>query len=448
MDPDPDAAPGPASTPVPEPAAAVTPEDLEDALLEGDREVRRGTAMAALAFPMFRRVWGGSLLSNVGSWMQNVVLGAYVYDLTGSAMWVSAVTFAQLGPLLLLSIVGGTLADLFDRRRLLILVALEQAAFSVVLAGIVALDDPPIGAIIVVVGLIGIGQAVHAPTFTAVTPMLVDREVLPGAVSLQSASMNASRVVGPAIGGVLFASVGASWVFLLNAATYAFIIGALWPITLPPAPPPSGDRGLARLLGGFRAASADPVISRCLLTMTSFSLLCLPFVAQMPTLAEQNFGVDPDSAVYGALYATFGAGALLGALSIGTVFAGGSLARIVRLGLVGFALTLGAFALTRDPAPAFPVAVLLGFTYFATVTSLSSVVQQRVDETQRGRVMALWIMSFGGTVPIGALIAGPVIEATSMTAVMLFGAVVAAGLAWWCDLRAAAGGSDPSLPAV
>ncbi len=181
MDPDPDAAPGPASTPVPEPAAAVTPEDLEDALLEGDREVRRGTAMAALAFPMFRRVWGGSLLSNVGSWMQNVVLGAYVYDLTGSAMWVSAVTFAQLGPLLLLSIVGGTLADLFDRRRLLILVALEQAAFSVVLAGIVALDDPPIGAIIVVVGLIGIGQAVHAPTFTAVTPMLVDREVLPGA---------------------------------------------------------------------------------------------------------------------------------------------------------------------------------------------------------------------------------------------------------------------------
>ena len=106
-------------------------------------------------------------------------------------------------------------------------------------------------------------------------------------------------------------------------------------------------------------------------------------------------------------------------------------------------MTLAAFALTRTPAPAFPIAVLLGFAYFSTVTSLSSVVQQRVSEAERGRVMALWIMSFGGTVPIGALIAGPLIEATSITDVMLFGAVMAAVLAWWCDLRAAAGGVEP-----
>ena len=110
------------------------------------------------------------------------------------------------------------------------------------------------------------------------------------------------------------------------------------------------------------------------------------------------------------------------------------------------AALLTAFALVRDAAAAFPVGFVLGFTYFAAVTSLSSVVQQRVDDSRRGRVMALWIMAFGGTVPIGALAAGPAMETTSVTAVLLVGAAVAAFLSWWCDLRRMAGGGEPDVP--
>lgn len=415
----------------------VEPEELEDALLEGDRPVRRGTARAALRSATFRRVYVGSLLSNIGTWMQNLILGAFAYDLTGSPAFVSYVTFAQLGPLLLLSLVGGTLADLVDRRRLLIAVATQQLVLSLALARVVAGDDPAPAAFLGIVFLIGVGQAVHAPTFTSVIPTLVPREDLLGAVSLQSASMNASRVVGPAIGGLLYARLGAPWVFVGNAATYLFIIGALASVDIPPVPARSADeaQGLRRLLGGFEAASRDRVIGRCLVTMALFSFFALPFVTQMPTLAEQRLGIDPKSVTFGLLYATFGLGALFGALSIGTVLAGRALATLVRIGLCGFAVSLSALALLEQAGAAFPVALIVGFTYFATVTSLSSVVQTRVDDADRGRVMALWIMAFGGTVPIGAVVAGPIIEATSISAVMLVGAVVAVGLAWFADLR-------------
>lgn len=414
-------------------------------MLEGDRTLekasvgRGGTARAALRHPTFRRVYFGSLASNVGSWMQNVVLGAFAFALTGSPFFVSLVTFAQLGPLLLLSLVGGTLADIVDRRRMIIAVAIEQGLLSLVLAVVVAAPEPSEIAILAVVFFIGVGQALYAPAFSSVMPTLVDREDLPGAVSLQSANMNASRVVGPAIGSLLYASVGASWVFVVNAGTYLAIIWAVWFVRFPPvskAGRGQGDpTGFARLIGGFTVARHSRPIGRSLLTMALFSFFCLPFVAQMPTIATENLGLDPKSTTYGLLYAVFGLGALAGALSIGTVLAGRPLERVARFGMAGFSVMLAAFALVRAPAPAFPIILLLGFTYFATVTSLSSIVQQKVDDATRGRVMALWIMAFGGTVPLGALAFGPLIEATSMTAVMLVGVVVSAFLVWFVDVR-------------
>lgn len=410
-------------------------EDLEDALVEGDRTIARGTARAAWQHRTFRQIWIGSWLSNVGTWMQNVVLGAFAYQLTESESFVALVTFAQLGPLLLFTLIGGTLADMFDRRRLLLVVAVEQMALSCVLAYVVAQPDPSKAAILGVVLLIGVGQAVHAPTFTSVLPALVPREDLAGAVSLQSVNMNASRVIGPAIGGLVAGAFGASAAFLANAASYLFIVAVLLQVRFPPVvAPPGAEKGLRRVLAGFTVARHDRVIGRCLITMVLFSFLCLPFIAQMPSIAEQNLGVDADGVAYGLLYAAFGLGALLGALSIGTVLAGAPLATVVRLGLAGFALCLAAFSLLRDAAPAYPVALLLGFCYFATVTSLSTVLQTRLHDHERGRVMALWIMAFGGTVPIGALVFGPIMEATSITSVVLFGAAMALVLILVADL--------------
>jgi MFS family permease len=411
-------------------------EESVDALEGGDRTVRVGSARSALRHATFRRVFTGAFLSNIGSWMQNVVLGALAYDLTKSPSFVGVLLFAQLGPLLLFSLVGGVLADTFDRRRLLVTVSVIQGLLSLGLAWVARADDPSRAALVAIVFCIGMGQAVFGPTYGALLPALVDREDLAGAISLNSAQMNGSRVIGPVIGSVLDARFGASAVFSVNAASYLLVIWSLLSVRLPPPiVDPAGPRGLRRLSSGFGIARADSIVGRCLVTIFAFSLLSLPFIGQMPTLADRNLGIDARSEQYGFLYACFGVGALLGALSIGTVLADRSKERVVQIGLVAFAAALAVFSLLRSPGPAYPVILLVGLAYFAIITSLSTVLQERLDDHNRGRVMALWIMGFGGTVPIGNLIAGPIIEATSVTTVVLAGAAIAVGLAWWADLR-------------
>jgi predicted MFS family arabinose efflux permease len=412
-----------------------TAEDALDSLVDYDRGIAPGTARSALAHPTFRALYAGAFVSNIGTWMQNAVLAAYAFKLTGSASFVGLIVFAQLGPMLLFSVLGGALADLVDRRRLLIGVAIQQALLSVALAVFTLQDDPSRIVLVGLVFAIGLGQAIHAPTYSAVLPALVGPEDLNGAIALNSTQMNASRVVGPAIGGVLFAAFGVSLVFALNAVTYLAVIAVLLAIRLPPVERDDGMvKGWRRLAGGFVVARHDPVVRRVLTTMVLFSFFCLPFVTLIPVLAENNLGIDPKSTAYGVLYACLGVGAVVGSLSIGTVFATSSKRRIVRRGLLAFAGFLVALALVRDPAPAFILMIIVGAAYFAIVTSLATLLQEQLDDRVRGRVMALWIMSFGGTVPIGSLVAGAVIEATSITVVMLIGAGAAALLGGYAYL--------------
>jgi MFS family permease len=409
--------------------------DAVDALVDADRTITPGTARAALAYPTFRRLYLGAFGSNIGSWMQNAVLGALALKLTDSASFVGLIVFAQLGPLLIFAPVGGALADVFDRRLILLLVSLEQLLLSAALTWLTLDDDPNKTALVLIVLGIGVGQAIYGPSYAATLPALVDREDLAGAISLNSAQMNASRVIGPAIGGVLYAAIGVAWVFAVNTATYLIVIGVLLVIRLPRVEQsPDEPKGLRRLLGGLVVARQDRTIRRVLITMALFSLFSLPFVTQMPVIAERNLGIEADSAAFGLFYACLGFGAVIGSLSIGTVFAQHAKRRLVRQGLGLFALSLAALALIRDPLPAYPVTVVLGGAYFGTVTALSTVLQEELDDRVRGRVLALWIMCFGGTVPIGGLIAGPLIEATSVTAVMLFGAVMAALLGLYAYL--------------
>jgi predicted MFS family arabinose efflux permease len=408
-------------------------EDAEDALLEGDRSFTPGTARAALRHRTFRTVYIGAFSSNIGTWMQNLVLGALAYDLTESGVFVGILTAAQLGPLLLFSPVGGMLADSFDRKRLLIWLSVVQAVLSIVLAVVATDPDPSKVVLVGVVLAIGIANALYAPTFGSVLPILVPREDLAGAISLNSVQMNASRVVGPVIGSFLFSRYGASWVFLVNAASYAAVIYALTRVTLP-APPSTGEQGLHRLLEGVRYARADRVVGRCIVIIFTFSLLCLPFITQMPKVAADNLDIEAKSTAYGLLYASFGLGAVVGALSIGTVFAGSDQARLVRRGLVGFAVMLTVFAVLRSAPAAYPAIFLLGAVYFAVITSLSTVLQFDLADRVRGKVMALWIMGFGGTVPFGGLAGGFIAERFGVTALMLIGAVAALGLAAYADL--------------
>ena len=414
-------------------------EEIEDAVVDGDSPVaaRTGTARAALGHRTFRIVFLGAFASNIGTWMQNVVLGAYAYDLTHSSTFVGVIIFAQLGPILVLPMVGGLLADKVDRKRFLILLSLEQLVFSIGVALVVHSPHPSHVLLVVMVLLVGCGSAMFGPAYSAILPGLVGKEDLPGAISLNSAQMNASRVIGPVIGGVLYSAVGPAWIFAGNAVTYLFVVAALMMVTLPAVPQMVGHASRWReLTAGVTVARQDKVIGRCLITVFVFSLLALAFIGQMPVVAAHNLGIDlSKSADYGILYACFGAGALTGAISIGTVFAQTSKPLLVRVCLLGYAVSLCAFALQRSPIPADVNVAVTGAFYFAFITALNTTLQSRLHENVRGRVMALWMMGFGGTVGIGNLLIGPIVEAVGITNVLLFGSVVALVLAWYADVR-------------
>jgi MFS family permease len=422
-------------------------EPAEDATLEGDAPFAPGSARAALAHRDFTIVWSGSLASNVGTWMQNVALGVFAWRLTRSPSFVALLGFAQLGPLLVLSPIGGVLADLVDRRRLLIGAQAEQMFFSFVLAWVARGDDPSRVAVIACVVLVGIGNAINAPAFSAVLPSLVGRRDLTGAVSLQSVQMNVSRVVGPAIGGFLLPAIGPSGVFCVNGATYLFAIATLLAVRPPAVVAISGDgqpKGWRRLVSGFAVARRDALVRRCLLTIAALSFFSLPFIGLMPVIAAENLGIDPNSTAYGWLYACFGLGAALGAVAVGTVLVRQPKPWVVRVGLALFSVFLGAFGLLRSGPPAFPVVFLVGLSYFTTVTSLSTHLQTHLSDAVRGRVMALWIMGFGGTVPLGLLLGGAIASQASVTAVVIGGAVVAAVLALAIELEPDGAVSPPT----
>ncbi len=414
-------------------------EEIEDAVVDGDSPVpaRTGTARAALSHRTFRIVFLGAFASNIGTWMQNVVLGAYAYDLTHSSTFVGIIIFAQLGPTLVLPMVGGLLADKIDRKRLLIVLSLEQLVFSLGVALVVLSPHPSKVLLVVMVLGVGAGSAMFGPAYSSILPGLVGKADLPGAISLNSAQMNASRVIGPVIGGLLYSLVGPAWIFAGNAATYLFVVFALLIVTLPRVPQvPTQASRWRQLTAGVTVARQDKVVGRCLVTVFVFSLLALAFIGQMPVVAAHNLGIDlSKSADYGILYACFGFGALTGAISIGTVFAQTSKPLLVRVCLVGYSLSLCVFALQRSTLPADVAVAVTGAFYFAFITALNTTLQARVHENVRGRVMALWMMGFGGTVGVGNLIIGPVVEAVGITNVLLFGAVVALGLAWYADVR-------------
>jgi MFS family permease len=378
-------------------------------------------------------------MSSIGTWMQNVLLGAFAYDLTHDPGYVGLIYFAQLGPLLFLATFGGFLADAIDRRKLLIWMQIEQLLFSILLAVLAGAPHPNQAAIFFTVLAIGVGNAMSGPALGAMLPTIVPREDLTGAVSLQSVQMNLSRVIGPAIGAPLYVALGVGVVFGLNAGTYLFAIaGLLLAHYQAPGTGRSGESGIARLVSGFRIAARDPLIRRVIVTVATFSFFSLTFVGQLPELADVNLGIGPKDAEYGYLYAVFGLGAALGAVTVGTFLAHRSKARVARRSLVVFAGVLTCFALLRDDVTAFPVIALVGFFYYLVITSLSTVIQEHVEDAVRGRIMALWIMSFGGMVPLGVLVAGALVGVTTITVVVLVGAAVALALAWYCDLDAVA----------
>ncbi len=387
----------------------------------------RGTARDALAVAGFRRLFIGTTLSNTGRWLQTAALGVLGWKISESSAYLGAIIFAQLGPLGLLSLIGGSLADTTDRRKLLMTAQIWQMVFTFVLAA--ALIDGEIGksSLLILVFVIGLGQGLYAPALTSVIPAIAGERNLSAAIALNSMQTNGTRIVGPAIGGLLVSRFGFAEVFALNGASYLFVITAIYRTNIP-AGTATARTFRERVFGGFRAARRAPQVGRPLILMFLFALLCLPFIGQLPAIAEVNLMIDSQSTSYGWFYACFGLGGLLGATLVGTVFLRVAASRVAPVALVGFAASLGWLAMVRSLGWAYPAILAVGLFYFALPTSLATAWQEHVDSSLRGRVAALWVLSFGGTVPIANIIAGQVVEATSLTVVLLFGAAAALAL--------------------
>ena len=393
-----------------------------------------GSARAAFHVRDFRRIWFGSFASNIGTWIQNVVLPVYVYARTGRASFVALLIFAQLGPLLLLSIPGGVIADRMDRKKFLISMQSVQLLCSLLLA-LFAANNSPIWMLFLAQLGVGVGNALNIPAWSAMLTSLVPPSDIAGAISLNSTVINGARVVGPIIVALLSQwNVTSSEFFAINAVTYLFVIFALLSVKVP-AIAFDTTAGWRRFTFAFKIARERVVISRLILTLASFSLLSLPYVGLFPAIAQLNFGIESQSATYNLLYATWGLGACLGGLSVSTLFVDIDNRKLIRIGFASFAVSMMAFALAPNVELAFLTVFFLGAAYFFTTTAMQTVFASGLTPEIRARVMALWFMAFGGTVPIGNLIFGPLVDRYGSQWLLVLGSLWAVVLWWWCDIE-------------
>ena len=399
-----------------------------------NRQFKSGSARAAFQSRDFRRIWFGSFASNIGTWIQNVVLPVYIYGRTGRASFVAVVIFAQLGPILLLSIPGGVIADRVDRKKFLISMQILQLLCSLLLAFFAA-NDAAIWLIFAAQLGVGIGNALQIPGWSSMLTTLVPPKDLPGAISLNSTVINGARVIGPIIVAVLAQwNVTTAQFFSINAVTYLFVIFALISVKIPEFTRDT-TAGWRRFTFAFKIARERIVVSRLVLTLASFSLLSLPYVGLFPAVAQLNFGIESQSSTYNWLYATWGLGACLGGLSVSTVFVDVDNRRLIRIGFASFSVSMMAFALAPNVSLAFFSVFFLGAAYFFTTTSMQTVLVSGLSPEIRARVMALWFMAFGGTVPIGNLVFGPLIDRYGSQWLLIMGSLWAAVLWWWCDIE-------------
>ncbi len=379
-----------------------------------------GTARDVLGVAPFRNLLFASFISNCGRWLQFAALGILGWELTGSSAFLGQLIFAQLAPLGVLSLLGGSLADTMNKRTLLLATQTWQMVWTFILAAFLIDGNIGEGTLLLLVFIIGIGQGLYAPAFTSVLPLIAGPQNVRAAVSLNSVQLNAARVVGPAIGGVLATALGFSELFAINAATYLVVLGVVARMTLP-KPNAKAGKLSERLFGGFQIIRRAPQVRGPITLMALFAFFCLPFVGQLPAIAEVNLGVDSQSQQYAWFYATFGAGALVGAIVVSTVLLSFPRPQLVKLTLLGFAVSLAWLAILDNVNLAYIAIFLVALFYFILPTALASHWQEHVAESVRGRIAALWVLSFGGMVPIANLVGGRFVEVTSLTTLMFVG---------------------------
>lgn len=357
----------------------------------------------SLSIPNYRRYFKGQLVSVSGNWMQVVAETWLVLTLTGSGIAVGLTTALQFLPILFLGAWGGLLADRFAKRQLLMM---TQGLLALPVVGLAAVSFAGIVApwmVYLTVLVRGLVLAVDNPARQAFVIEIVGSDRVVNAVSLNSVMVHGSRIIGPAIAGVLIALVGVSWVFVLNALTFVVMYFALRGMDvkrLDEAPSSGHEPGAMR--AAFAYVRQTPILWIPLLLMGLLGTLGLNVQVLLPMLASFTFNGGPDA--YAVLLAAMGAGAILGALATGARNRTGPTI------IAGAALAFGIFAALAAVMPSLalevPVMALLGGAGVTFSASINSLLQLEVTSEMRGRVMALFTIVFLGSNPIGAPLMG------------------------------------------
>jgi MFS family permease len=372
----------------------------------------------------FRLFFLGQAVSVTGTWVQYVASSWLVLRLTGSGVALGVVTALSFAPVLVFGAWAGVLADRYDKRRILLGTQAAFAVLALALWGLVAADVVRLWMVYGLAFLQGVVTAVDTPARQSFFAEMVSVEQLPNAVSLNSAVMTGTRIVGPAIAGLLIAGAGLDVCFLVNGLSYLAVIGgllAMRPEELHRAPAPRDGGGLR---AGLRYVWTTPELRTPLVVMAVIFTLSFNFQVLMPLLAERSF--HGDARTLGWLLSFMGIGSLVGALGM----ARGARPNPVRL--MRSAAALGALSIAAAAMPSLPTElatlVVLGFVSIVFMITANTTLQLTARPEMRGRVMALYSVVFLGGTPIGAPIAGWTAELLGPRWGLALGGLVAVGV--------------------
>jgi MFS family permease len=396
----------------------------------------------------FRLFFGGQLISQIGNWMTMVAMTLLVLRLTGSGVALGLLAAAQFGPVLLIGPWAGLVADRSDKRHLLLIVQSIAMVQSFALAVLAFSDSPPIALIYVVALVGGITVAFDNPARRAFVVEMVPEADVNNAVSLNSALMTSSRVIGPALAGLLVTTVGFGWAFLADGLSYIAVIVCLFLMrTNELRRPPVAVRGKGQVREGLRYARSVPDLFVPLVMMAIIGTLSYNFQVVFPLFMTRDLG-GTDS-TFTLLFSVVSIGALIGALAVARRKS--ISIRVVGLTAIGYGAALTLMTFVPSVAFALPAGLLVGLGSIAFLTASTSIVQMRSDPTMRGRVLALQAMVFLGSTPIGGPILGWVCEHFGARYGVAVGALAALGAGAWGMIEARriqARSQDPAEAAV
>lgn len=367
----------------------------------------------------YRLYFIGQMVSLIGSWTQITALMWLAHKQSDeSSRWPAFLLAAQLGPTFVFGALGGRLADRLPRRPLIICTQIVFLICAAALFTLKSIDALTLWAMLMVMLIHGVAQAIDLPARLALLPSLVARSDLSNAVALNSLLFNVARATGPALAAILLSSIGASWCFLLNAVSYVAVILALAWIYLPQH---WDDKSIPSIGGAWRALAATPG----LLTVTLLAGIIAghgwPLLALLPSFASKELGLAEGG--YGTLLSAVGIGALAAALTAATFGSDVRPKLLLVGGLLSSCVSLFCLWLTASLPIAACCCVLFGFGMILFFATAQTVVQLSTKDADRGKVMGIWAMMLSAGVPLGNLVLGPAADVYGERTIVLVQAI-------------------------